>query len=232
MGGMIADSFRCPGNVPRPPMKISIVQLSDIHLKADEKKNRVLTRAEQIANAVLGLHADVAGCVVIASGDTAYSGKESEYDHAETLYGQILSVISKQLCPRQTFFVMIPGNHDCNFDVKDSTRDIVIGNVKPETLTDPDPIVASLGVQREYKKFASSDKLDYQNDLILTTLKGSHLRQIDVESGEQNNILVGYGRLRDIVESSDGTLYVLTSNTDGRGIIQENDDKILKILKP
>jgi len=137
-------------------MKISIVQLSDIHLKADEKKNRVLTRAEQIANAVLGLHADVAGCVVIASGDTAYSGKESEYDHAETLYGQILSVISKQLCPRQTFFVMIPGNHDCNFDVKDSTRDIVIGNVKPETLTDPDPIVASLGVQREYKKFADS----------------------------------------------------------------------------
>ena len=28
------------------------------------------------------------------------------------------------------------------------------------------------------------------------------------------------------------TLYVLTSNTDGRGIIQDNDDKILKILKP
>jgi hypothetical protein len=25
---------------------------------------------------------------------------------------------------------------------------------------------------------------------------------------------------------------VLTSNTDGRGIIQDNDDKILKILKP
>src|ERR687897_34742 len=69
-------------------------------------------------------------------------------------------------------------------------------------------------------------------DLIVTTLKGSHLRQIDIESGEQNNILVGYGRLRDIVESNDGTLYVLTSNTDGRGIIQHNDDKILKILKP
>ncbi len=25
---------------------------------------------------------------------------------------------------------------------------------------------------------------------------------------------------------------LLTSNTDGRGIIQDNDDKILKILKP
>ena len=89
------------------------------------------------------------------------------------------------------------------------------------------PAVAPSGIT-----FASSDKLGYKNDLIVTTLKGSHLRQIDIESGEQNNILVGYGRLRDIVESNDGTLYVLTSNTDGRGIIQANDDKILKILKP
>jgi glucose/arabinose dehydrogenase len=89
------------------------------------------------------------------------------------------------------------------------------------------PAVAPSGIT-----FASSDKLGYKNDLIVTTLKGSHLRQIDIESGEQHNILVGYGRLRDIVESNDGTLYVLTSNTDGRGIIQANDDKILKILKP
>jgi len=89
------------------------------------------------------------------------------------------------------------------------------------------PAIAPSGIT-----FASSDKLGYKNDLIVTTLKGSHLRQIDTESGEQNNILVGYGRLRDVVESSDGSLYVLTSNTDGRGIIQDNDDKILKILKP
>ncbi len=89
------------------------------------------------------------------------------------------------------------------------------------------PAIAPSGIT-----FASSDKLGYKNDLIVTTLKGSHLRQIDIQSGEQNNILVGYGRLRDIVESNDGTLYVLTSNTDGRGIIQTNDDKILKILKP
>jgi aldose sugar dehydrogenase len=100
-------------------------------------------------------------------------------------------------------------------------------NISQKAIICFNPAVAPSGIT-----FASSNKLGYQNDLIITTLKGSHLRQIDVESGEQNNILVGYGRLRDIIESSDGTLYVLTSNTDGRGIIQENDDKILKILKP
>jgi aldose sugar dehydrogenase len=100
-------------------------------------------------------------------------------------------------------------------------------NISQKAIICFNPAVAPSGIT-----FASSNKLGYQNDLIVTTLKGSHLRQIDVESGEQNNILVGYGRLRDIIESSDGTLYVLTSNTDGRGIIQHNDDKILKILKP
>lgn len=79
--------------------------------------------------------------------------------------------------------------------------------------------------------FSTSDKLGYKNDLIMTTLKGTHLRQIDIDSNEQNNILVGYGRLRDVVEGNDGFLYVLTSNKDGRGIPDNKDDKILKILK-
>jgi glucose/arabinose dehydrogenase len=77
----------------------------------------------------------------------------------------------------------------------------------------------------------SSSKLGYKGDLLLATLKGSQLRSIDLSSGEQNNILVGYGRLRDVVEGNNGSLLVLTSNTDGRGLVQENDDKILRIFK-
>jgi glucose/arabinose dehydrogenase len=76
----------------------------------------------------------------------------------------------------------------------------------------------------------NSSKLGYNGDLLLATLKGSQLRSIDLDSGEQNNILTGYGRLRDVVESDDGSLFVLTSNTDGRGLVQENDDKILRVM--
>jgi glucose/arabinose dehydrogenase len=79
--------------------------------------------------------------------------------------------------------------------------------------------------------FAFSNKLGYQNDLIVATLKGSHLRDIDIKSGSQNTILVGYGRLTDLVESADGSILVLTSNTDGRGLPQEGDDKILRLTK-
>lgn len=79
--------------------------------------------------------------------------------------------------------------------------------------------------------FAFSNKLGYQNHLIVATLKGSHLRDIDFDSGSQNTILVGYGRIIDLVESEDGSIYVLTSNTDGRALPQLGDDKILRLTR-
>jgi len=79
--------------------------------------------------------------------------------------------------------------------------------------------------------FASSNKLGYKNHLIVATLKGSLLREIDLKTSSQNTILVGYGRLADVVESRDGSIFVLTSNTDGRGLPQQGDDKILRLLR-
>jgi len=38
-----------------------------------------------------------------------------------------------------------------------------------------------------------------------------------------------FGRLRDICISPDGRVFISTSNKDGRGSIQENDDKIIEI---
>jgi glucose/arabinose dehydrogenase len=80
--------------------------------------------------------------------------------------------------------------------------------------------------------FASSSRLGYQNDLIIATLKGQSLRLVDFKSQTQESILVGYGRMRDVIEAQDGSLYAITSNRDGEGTPQQGDDKILRITKP
>ena len=79
--------------------------------------------------------------------------------------------------------------------------------------------------------FPNSDKLGYKDHLILATLKGSHLREINFGTGSQSTILVGYGRIADVVESGEGSIFVLTSNTDGRALPQEDDDKILRLTR-
>jgi glucose/arabinose dehydrogenase len=38
-----------------------------------------------------------------------------------------------------------------------------------------------------------------------------------------------YGRLRDVRQGPDGSLYVLTSNRDGRGAPRSGDDRVLAI---
>ena len=76
--------------------------------------------------------------------------------------------------------------------------------------------------------FAASNRLGYQNDLIIASLRG-YLREINLDSNTQSTILEGYGRLRDIIEAPDGSLLVATSNKDGFGIPGPNDDKILRI---
>jgi glucose/arabinose dehydrogenase len=92
-----------------------------------------------------------------------------------------------------------------------------------------DPVICfSPALEPSGSIFAASNRLGYQNDLIIASLRG-YLREINLDSNTQSTILEGYGRLRDIVEAPDGSLLVATSNRDGFGIPGPNDDKILRI---
>jgi glucose/arabinose dehydrogenase len=79
---------------------------------------------------------------------------------------------------------------------------------------------------------AHSDKLGYKGDLLVASLKAMQLRKVDLVNNTTTNILTSYGRIRDVAEAPDGTLYVLTSNRDGRAIPNPGDDRILHIREP
>ena len=71
----------------------------------------------------------------------------------------------------------------------------------------------------------------WKNSLLVATLRGSKLIRLVIDNDtvrEEEIVLDGYGRLRDVVEY-EGSFYVLTSNRDGRGTPAADDDKILKI---
>lgn len=68
--------------------------------------------------------------------------------------------------------------------------------------------------------------------LYMAALRGERLWTIPVgpDATEPTAGLVGeFGRLRDVVAAPDGTLYVLTSNTDGRGEPGPTDDRLLRV---
>ncbi|MBF0672669.1 MAG: PQQ-dependent sugar dehydrogenase [Salinibacterium sp.] len=80
---------------------------------------------------------------------------------------------------------------------------------------------------------ASPSGLAHTHDtLFMAALRGEGLWGIVVglESVDAEPYFAGeYGRLRDAIPGPDGTLWVLTNNTDGRGSPREGDDKLLQI---
>ncbi|RIQ12406.1 PQQ-dependent sugar dehydrogenase [Jiangella rhizosphaerae] len=81
---------------------------------------------------------------------------------------------------------------------------------------------------------SSPSGLAYVRDtLFVAALRGERLWQVPLssggEAGEPAAFVTEFGRLRDAVVAPDGTLWVLTNNTDGRGSPRDGDDRILRL---
>lgn len=76
----------------------------------------------------------------------------------------------------------------------------------------------------------------WQGKLLVATLRGQKLLVLslnedgtvveNIESLFQNK----YGRLREVIQAKDGSIYLTTSNMDGRGTIHVGDDKIIRLV--
>ena len=77
-------------------------------------------------------------------------------------------------------------------------------------------------------------RLNIEHPFIMASLRASNLYQIDFEDGlpSQQPILSGAGRIRDVaVDDSDGSIYLITSNTDGKGFPAYDDDRLIRIQR-
>lgn len=136
-------------------MKIALIQLSDIHLTENRLSNPVLERTTPIARAAASVCYGVDHGLLVVSGDTAYSGKATEYDHGRDLINNVLSELGGQFPGGPVRPLTIPGNHDCDFSQATSVRAIVIESLKPDKIDDA-VIAQCAQVQRHYDSFATT----------------------------------------------------------------------------
>lgn len=92
--------------------------------------------------------------------------------------------------------------------------------------------IAPLAVYTNFT-LAPSGMTFYNNKLYIAGLRGSQLRVISLSDNGtsftgQLALLSQLGRIRDAVAHK-GYIYICTSNTDGRGIPQSGDDKIIRL---
>jgi glucose/arabinose dehydrogenase len=73
----------------------------------------------------------------------------------------------------------------------------------------------------------------WEGDLFAAALRGERLWRFELENGvvvDDEELLVGeLGRLRTVVMGPDGSLWLLTSNRDGRGSPRQGDDRVVRL---
>ncbi|WP_159616595.1 PQQ-dependent sugar dehydrogenase [Arthrobacter zhaoguopingii] len=101
---------------------------------------------------------------------------------------------------------------------------LVEGIAGSEAFTDP--------VQQWTPETASPSGITHLNGTIyIANLRGRVLRAVPVEDLSTSIELYAgeYGRIRDVIRGPQNTLWILTSNTDGRGSPSADDDRLISI---
>lgn len=75
---------------------------------------------------------------------------------------------------------------------------------------------------------------EFKNNFFFGTLKGQSLIRLVLDGRRivSQDVLLEkqYGRIRDVAEAPDGTIYFSTSNRDGRGNSKQDDDRVMRIV--
>ncbi len=74
----------------------------------------------------------------------------------------------------------------------------------------------------------------FKNNFFFTALRGEALIRVVLDGrrvvSQERLLDHQYGRLRDVIEGPDGTIYFATSNRDGRGKPAQDDDRIMRLV--
>jgi hypothetical protein len=134
-------------------MTVLMLHLSDIHIRGD--KDPILLQGEYIASCTFVSLPEASAVFVIVTGDIAFSGKVAQYDAANRMFNTIRdSIVKEKVVP--VHFIFAPGNHDCDFSLSKTPRQVTLNSVRENpNLLDDDVIELGASIQVAYKDFAT-----------------------------------------------------------------------------
>jgi len=107
--------------------KLAVIHISDIHLKGDT--DECLNYVENISTACFSLIRDADACLLVITGDLAYSGNIEQYELIGNKLIDPIVIAFKKETSRPVFIAIAPGNHDCVLLPKNEVRDDIIKTI-------------------------------------------------------------------------------------------------------
>lgn len=134
-------------------MKIGVLHLSDLHLKVGDSSFSL----NKIVDAIAVDITDYERLFVAFTGDIVFSGKKDEFDFMDNILGDFLQKIKELKKDIIIDFLMVPGNHDCDFSKSDAARvnnvDMVISKGIDALGSDDSVIDSCTKIQEDFFSF-------------------------------------------------------------------------------
>lgn len=155
-------------------MKVALLQLSDIHLKSNN--DLVIKQQEHFYRSCKSLINECTKLIVIITGDVAFSGSQEEYEIAYNWLKECEASWKKEAQFLNSIeYVIVPGNHDCNFSTPSDIRDLTINAVsKQDSIDSKEFCQACLSVQTNFWTFYGklreenlSPRISWKHEVLL-----------------------------------------------------------------
>ena len=149
-------------------IQIGLLHLSDIHL--NNSSNSIFDRIPKIVDAIKLDCCHVEKLYIITSGDIAFSGKESEYSVASSLYSQLIKSIARSCDDLSCKLIFTPGNHDCDFDKANMQRANNLKTIRTDgyEAIDGSVIDTCTSIQQPFFQFMSEHSISPINKIYYT----------------------------------------------------------------
>ena len=147
-------------------MKTGILHLTDLHFGSNN--NFILNRVEKIQDAISLELFDIKRLYIVVTGDIVDKGLPNGYPIAKEFLLKLKDRLITAKNDLKVRFIIVPGNHDCNFAYDNQLRKNIIKTVSYETLgeTDESVIDLCLSVQKDFWDFNNGFNESFQNKLF------------------------------------------------------------------